>query len=194
MKQPQSDNSNPLYRCTTITATVIVVLFFLFSCTGSKGKVESSGNTTDSISIISTYGVESLISDSGRISYKIIAEEWLMFEKLDSPYWAFEQGAYLEKYDDSLHVEAVLQSDTAYFFSKAKLWQLKGNVKIRNQKDERFFTDMLFWDQNEKSIYSDSYIRIEQQDQITIGRGFSSNQELTLWQIHNTEGIYPLEE
>ncbi|MBR2302145.1 MAG: LPS export ABC transporter periplasmic protein LptC [Bacteroidaceae bacterium] len=173
---------------------MIVVLFFLFSCTGSKGKVESSGNTTDSISIISTYGVESLISDSGRISYKIIAEEWLMFEKLDSPYWAFEQGAYLEKYDDSLHVEAVLQSDTAYFFSKAKLWQLKGNVKIRNQKDERFFTDMLFWDQNEKSIYSDSYIRIEQQDQITIGRGFSSNQELTLWQIHNTEGIYPLEE
>ena len=173
---------------------MIVVLFFLFSCGGSKRKADASGSSSDSISIISTYGVESLISDSGRISYKIIADEWLMFEKLDSPFWAFERGAYLEKYDDSLSIEATLQSDTAYFFSKAKIWQLKGNVKIRNQKDERFFTDMLFWDQNEKSIYSDSYIRIEQQEQITEGRGFSSNQELTQWQIHNTEGIYPIEE
>lgn len=194
MRQPQSDNNNSLYRSTTITLTVIVVLFFLFSCGGSKRKADASGSSSDSISIISTYGVESLISDSGRISYKIIADEWLMFEKLDSPFWAFERGAYLEKYDDSLSIEATLQSDTAYFFSKAKIWQLKGNVKIRNQKDERFFTDMLFWDQNEKSIYSDSYIRIEQQEQITEGRGFSSNQELTQWQIHNTEGIYPIEE
>ena len=173
---------------------MIVVLFFLFSCTGSKGKAGSSTNSSDSISVISTYGVESLISDSGRISYKIIAEEWLMFEKLDSPFWAFEKGAYLEKYDDSLRIEATLKSDTAYFFSKAKIWQLIGNVKIRNQKDERFFTDMLFWDQDKKSIYSDCYIKIEQQEQITEGRGFSSNQELTQWQIHNTEGIYPIEE
>ena len=194
MRQPQSDKNNSLYKGTTITATVIVVLFFLFSCTGSKGKAGSSTNSSDSISVISTYGVESLISDSGRISYKIIAEEWLMFEKLDSPFWAFEKGAYLEKYDDSLRIEATLKSDTAYFFSKAKIWQLIGNVKIRNQKDERFFTDMLFWDQDKKSIYSDSYIKIEQQEQITEGRGFSSNQELTQWQIHNTEGIYPIEE
>ena len=194
MRQPQSDKNNSLYKGTTITATVIVVLFFLFSCTGSKGKAGSSTNSSDSISVISTYGVESLISDSGRISYKIIAEEWLMFEKLDSPFWAFEKGAYLEKYDDSLRIEATLKSDTAYFFSKAKIWQLIGNVKIRNQKDERFFTDMLFWDQDKKSIYSDCYIKIEQQEQITEGRGFSSNQELTQWQIHNTEGIYPIEE
>ena len=194
MRQPQSDKNNSLYKGTTITATVIVVLFFLFSCTRSKGMAGSSTNSSDSISVISTYGVESLISDSGRISYKIIAEEWLMFEKLDSPFWAFEKGAYLEKYDDSLRIEATLKSDTAYFFSKAKIWQLIGNVKIRNQKDERFFTDMLFWDQDKKSIYSDSYIKIEQQEQITEGRGFSSNQELTQWQIHNTEGIYPIEE
>lgn len=194
MRQPQSDKNNSLYKGTTITVAVIVVLFFLFSCTGSKGKAGSSTNSSDSISVISTYGVESLISDSGRISYKIIAEEWLMFEKLDSPFWAFEKGAYLEKYDDSLRIEATLKSDTAYFFSKAKIWQLIGNVKIRNQKDERFFTDMLFWDQDKKSIYSDSYIKIEQQEQITEGRGFSSNQELTQWQIHNTEGIYPIEE
>ena len=194
MRQPQSDKNNSLYKGTTITVAVIVVLFFLFSCTRSKGMAGSSTNSSDSISVISTYGVESLISDSGRISYKIIAEEWLMFEKLDSPFWAFEKGAYLEKYDDSLRIEATLKSDTAYFFSKAKIWQLIGNVKIRNKKDERFFTDMLFWDQDKKSIYSDSYIKIEQQEQITEGRGFSSNQEFTQWQIHNTEGIYPIEE
>ncbi len=172
----------------------IVVLFFLFSCNDSKKHITASFESPDSMSVISTYGVTTLISDSGRISYKVIAEEWLMYEKRNPPFWAFEKGAYLEKYNDSMQVEATLSSDTAYFFSKAELWKLSGNVRIQNEKGEKFFTDMLYWDQDSGYIYSDSYIKIEQQDQITEGRGFNSNQNLTRWQILNTEGIYPIEE
>ncbi|MBQ8269644.1 MAG: LPS export ABC transporter periplasmic protein LptC [Bacteroidaceae bacterium] len=194
MKQPQSDNHSYNAACTTIAGMAIVVLFFLFSCNDSKKHFTPAIESPDSLSIISSYGVTTLISDSGRISYKIIAEEWLMFEKRNPPCWTFEKGAYLEKYDDSLRVEMTLRSDTAYYFSKDEVWQLKGNVRITNNKGERFFTDMLFWDQDSSCIYSDSYIRIEQKDQITEGRGFSATQNLSSWQILNTEGIFPIEE
>ena len=176
----------------TIALPAIVVLFFLLSCGNEKKNVESRIEEPDSIPYLSTYGVTTLISDSGRISYKIEAEEWHIYEKRRPKYWAFEKGAYLEKYDDSLRVEATIKSDTAYFFSEKKLWKLIGNVDIKNQKGEKFFTDLLYWNQEDGSIYSDKYIKIEQQEQITTGIGFRSNQELTNWEILSTEGIYTI--
>ena len=185
---------NIMSNSTTIALQVIVVLFFLFSCSNDKNNVKASIEEPDSIAYLSTYGVTTLISDSGRISYKIEAEEWHIYEKRRPKHWAFEKGAYLEKYDDSLNIEATIKSDTAYFFSDMKLWKLIGNVDIKNQKNERFFTDLLFWDQETGEIYSDKFIKIEQEDQVTTGIGFRSNQELTNWQILSTEGIYIIED
>lgn len=179
--------------CTTIALPAIVVLFSLLSCNSEKKSTAASIEEPDSIPYLSTYGVTTLISDSGRISYRIEAEEWLIYEKRSPKYWAFEKGAYLEKYDDSLRVEATIKSDTAYFYSEKKLWKLIGNVNIKNQKGEKFFTDLLYWSQEDGSIYSDKYIKIEQQEQITTGIGFRSNQELTEWEILSTEGIYIIE-
>lgn len=185
---------NIISNSTTIALQAIVVLFFLFSCSNDKKNVKASIEEPDSIAYLSTYGVTTLISDSGRISYKIEAEEWHIYEKRRPKHWAFEKGAYLEKYDDSLRIEATIKSDTAYFFSDMKLWKLIGNVNIRNQKNERFFTDLLYWDQEKGDIYSDKYIKIEQEDQVTTGIGFRSNQALTNWEILSTEGIYTIED
>ena len=194
MKEQQYVNRSNKHYSTTIASIAIVVLFMLLSCSNDKKNVGSPIEEPDSISYLSTYGVTTLISDSGRISYKIEAEEWHIYEKRNPKYWAFEKGAYLEKYDDSLRIEATIKSDTAYFFSDMKLWKLIGNVNIRNQKNERFFTDLLYWDQEKGDIYSDKYIKIEQEDQVTTGIGFRSNQALTNWEILSTEGIYTIED
>ena len=194
MKEQQYVNISNRHYSTTLASIAIVVLFMLLSCSNDKKNVGSPIEEPDSISYLSTYGVTTLISDSGRISYKIEAEEWHIYEKRNPKYWAFEKGAYLEKYDDSLRIEATIKSDTAYFFSDMKLWKLIGNVNIRNQKNERFFTDLLYWDQEKGDIYSDKYIKIEQEDQVTTGIGFRSNQALTNWEILSTEGIYTIED
>lgn len=179
---------------TTIVFSAIVVLFFLFACREEKKSVAVEGEHPDSIAFMSTYGVNTLISDSGRISYRVEAEEWLMYTRRNPPYWAFEKGIYLEKFDDSLRVETTLRSDTAYYYDKLGLWKLHGNVRINNMKGEKIFTDEMFWSSDSGRIYSDRYIRIEQDDQVTEGVGFTSNQNLTNWKILNTTGIYPIEE
>ena len=180
--------------CTTIAFPAIVVLFSLLSCSDEKKSVAAPIEEPDSIPYLSTYGVTTLISDSGRISYRIDAEEWLVFDKRQPPYWAFEKGVYLEKYDLDMNVEATIKCDTAYYYSSQQLWKLIGNVDIRNQKNERFYTDLMYWDQENEKIYSDAYIKIEQEDQVTEGVGFSSNQSMTLWEIKNTKGIYTIKE
>ena len=68
------------------------------------------------------------------------------------------------------------------------------NVHIRNLKGEKFDTDLLYWDQRKKRVYSDQFIRIEQPDRIITGRGFESNQEMTVYTVYKPEGIIYVDE
>ena len=138
-------------------------------------------------------GVTTFISDSGITRYKIIAEEWCIFDKKEPPYWAFEKGVYLEKFDSLFRIDASIKADTAYYYEKKKLWELRTNVSIRNLKGDKFDTELLFWDEKKEEIYSDKYIRIEQEDKTITGYGFESNQELTEYTIKNTTGIFTVE-
>ncbi len=181
-----------LFRTTT-AITAVVVLIFLFSCQENKRGTVPAFENPDSVAIMSTYGVSTAISDSGHIRYRINAEEWIVYSKRKPPYWAFEKGLHLEKYDTLMNIEATITCDTAYYFNEMQLWKLIGNINMTTPQNHRFYTDLLFWDQAEKLIYSDAYIRVEQEDQITEGVGFSSNQDLSVWQIRNTKGIYTVD-
>lgn len=193
MRAQKSVNRIIRFIGTTAAALAVVVPIFVTSCNSVQEESVIIENR-DSMAVMSTYGVSTIISDSGRISYRIDAEEWLIFDRRQPPYWAFEKGVYLEKYDYGMNVEATIKCDTAYYYSEQKLWKLIGNVDIRNPKNERFYTDLMYWNQEEEKIYSDAYIKIEQEEQTTEGIGFSSNQNMTQWEIKNTKGIYTIKE
>ena len=148
----------------------------------------------DSVPVMTTRGVSTYISDSGVVRYKIITKEWEVYDRLDPSRWAFEQGIYLEKFNNDLCIEATIVADTAYYFDKQELWELRGNVHIENEQDEEFDTQLLYWNQKTKRVYSDLYIRIRQQKRIITGVGFTSNQEFTNYTIKNTQGIFPIKE
>lgn len=194
MRQLLSDKIlRSLYSTTTVILAVVVLVFHS-SCKEGQKKETPEIVYNDSLAVMSTFDVNTIISDSGRISYRIIADEWRVYDKRNPPHWAFEKGAYLEKFDREMNVEATVKCDTAYYYTDAKLWKLTGNVNIRNTNNEKFYTDLMFWDQSKEQIYSDAYIRIEQTDQVTEGTGFSANQNLTVWQINNTKGFFTIEE
>ena len=179
-----------------ITIALAMVMFILLSvaCSGRKKIVGEAITERDSLPIMETKGVSTLISDSGIIRYRLQAEDWRVFDKKKPPYWAFEEGVYLETFDTLFQMEANIKADTAYYYEKQKLWKLMGNVVIRNLKGEKFNTELLYWDQNTEKVYSDRFIRIEQPDRIITGRGFDSNQQMTKYTIHKPEGIFYLEE
>ena len=194
MRQQQSANLSHIIHRTTTAVLAVVVLILHFSCKESTRGTVPAFEQPDSIAVMSTYGVNTTISDSGHICYRIEADEWMVYSKRRPPYWAFEKGLFLEKFDTLMNVEATIKCDTAFYFNEAKLWKLVGNVNMTNPQSQRFYTDLLYWDQEEKIIYSDAYIRVEQEDQITEGVGFSSNQDLSVWQIRNTKGIYTVDQ
>ncbi|MBE6287790.1 MAG: LPS export ABC transporter periplasmic protein LptC [Mediterranea massiliensis] len=176
-------------------AFMVVVMFVLFSsCSNNKKSIGEAITERDSLPVMDTKGVSTLISDSGVIRYRLMAEEWKVYDRKNPPHWAFEKGVYLESFDSLFQVEANVKADTAYYYEKKKLWKLMGNVVIKNFKGERFNTDLLYWDQNTEKVYSDQFIRIEQPERIITGWGFESNQQMTVYRIFKPEGIFYVEE
>ncbi|MBR6602085.1 MAG: LPS export ABC transporter periplasmic protein LptC [Bacteroidaceae bacterium] len=170
------------------------MLFLSASCTKGKEPVTDAITNRDSVPVMVTRDVSTYISDSGVVRYKIIADEWQVFDRLDPSMWTFEQGVYLEKFNNDLSIEATIVADTAYYYDKKELWELRGNVHIENEQDEQFDTQLLFWDQKTKRVYSDLFIRIRQQKRIITGIGFISNQDFTRYTIKQTQGIFPIKE
>ncbi len=172
-----------------------VFLMLLCSCTHRDVKLRT-GAVSDRAAIpaLSTDCVTTLISDSGITRYRIKAVKWLVFDKAEPPYWEFPLGIYLERFDEQLEVNSMLQADYAHYNQESHEWHLKGNVHSLNEKGEVFDTPELYWNQDEEKIYSDSSIVITRQQTVIRGVGFRSNQSMTLYTILNPTGIIPFEE
>ncbi len=176
----------------TIACWAIVMLLLCPSCSENKRPLAPAILHRDSLPIMKTLNVSTLISDSGITRYRITTKEWIIFDRKNPPYWSFEKGLLLEKFDTTYHVEASIKSDTAYYYSNKKLWELRGHVLIKNVKGDKFNTEQLFWDQNLQKVYSNKFIRIQKTDRIITGHGFESNQQMTIYTIHKTAGSIPI--
>lgn len=185
-----------LYISTSITIAfaAIVVLLLFSSCDGKKKVMGNAITERDSLPIMNTLGVTTLISDSGVTRYRIKTEEWQMFDRKVPSYWSFEKGIYLEQFDSIFSIEASIKADTAYFYDKERLWQLIGNVDIKNRKGERFNTELLYWNQATQKVYTDKFIRIQQPDRIIQSYGFDSNEQMTAYTFRNMDGIFYVDE
>ena len=141
----------------TIVLGTIVMLLLFPSCGGKKKITGDAITERDSMAVMQTSGVTTLISDSGVTRYRVNTEEWLVFDRKKPSYWAFEKGVYLEQFDSIFHIEASIKADTAYYYDKERLWKLIGNVDIQNRKGERFNTELLYWNED----YHRAWVRFQ---------------------------------
>ncbi|MCH5175648.1 MAG: LPS export ABC transporter periplasmic protein LptC [Prevotellaceae bacterium] len=182
---------------TIIIAAVLstAALLSFQSCSG-KGDVSGPelGGIRDSLPTLRSLGVSTLISDSGVIRYKMIAEEWYIYDKKDPTYWSFDKGLFIERFNESYQVDAYISCDTAYYYDQKRLWELRGRVLVKNMKGETFKTSLLFWDQAAHRIYSDRYMEIDGETRKLAGYKFSSNEQMTDYIIHSSKGVFPFQD
>lgn len=195
MKPSKKKDTSPRSRHTALLFVgTILLLFICQSCEEAKKPTAPAIKQRDSMAVLRTEGVTSLISDSGIIKYRIQTKSWNVYDRTKVPHWSFEKGLFLEQFDRSHKVNATIKSDTAYYYTQARLWELRGNVQIKNVRGDKFFTSLLFWNEISAKVYTHKKIRIEQSDKIINGTSFESNQDMTIWAISNTEGQVSFDE
>lgn len=179
----------------SIAAVIMAAAMLSFSsCNDDDKKTGPQLGERDSLPVLKSIGVSTLISDSGVIRYKMISEDWYIYDKKDPTYWSFEKGLFIERFNESYQVDAYISCDTAYFYNQKSLWELRGRVLVKNMKGETFKTSLLFWDQRAHRIYSERYMEIDGETRKLSGYNFSSNEQMTDYIIHSSKGQFPLED
>lgn len=162
----------------------IILSVTLIGCSKEKKEFVDIPFDGETVPSIATDSVTELISDSGMIRYKLLADRWLIFDHSSDPHWYFPEGLYLEQFDTAFRIQLTLKADTVWNYTERKLWKLKGNVFIRNNKNETFAGDELFWNERNRKFHSDKYIEINKPGELLLkGHGFESNQEMTEYRI-----------
>ncbi len=177
-----------------VVMAALAMLVAMPSCKDDGKLGVASRINPGSMPSMSTVNVSTLISDSGITQYKIVAPLWNVYDEVDTPYWVFPKGIYLQKYDRKFNVVASVAADSARFFRNQNLWRLDGNVELTKVPGELFLTQQLFWDQRRSQLYSDSFIHIETPDRMLEGHGFESDDRLTRYRIRRPTGIFPVNE
>lgn len=187
-------NRKQLLCLLSLLPTLGGVVGGLLSCTSNDHHYAPAIVERDSLPVLKSIGVSTLISDSGIIRYRIISEDWFIYDRKQPTYWSFEKGLFVEKFDENYHVEAFINCDTAYYFDQLGLWELRGRVVVKNLKDETFKTSLLYWSTTEHRIYSPAYMKIQGLEQELDGYDFSSNEQMTEYRIHAASGAFPTDE
>ena len=173
---------------------IFLTILLLGSCEEQKEHTAPAINDSDSVSMMTSYGVNTLISDSGVIKYKIVTERWDVNTVRQPPRWTFEKGIFLEQFDEKFHVEGYIYADTAWYYDQQKLWELRGRVHIRNVNGLVFDSEELFWDGITHEFYSHKFSKVVTPERTLQGTYFRSDEHMAHYEVSNSVGSFQSED
>ena len=165
-------------------------LLLLVACSEQQSHTAPAVHDRDSASMMTSYGVNTLISDSGVIKYRIVTERWDVNTIKNPPRWTFEKGIFMEQFDQQFHIEGYIQADSAWYYDQQKLWELRGRVYIRNVNGLIFRSEELFWDGIKHEFYSHKFSRVVTPERTMEGTYFRSDEHMTHYEVTNSVGSF----
>lgn len=194
MRDEEKENSKEVGRRLRWLPLFLIISFSQFlsiSCSNEQEHIAAAIDENDSLAFMRSRGISTLISDSGVMRYKLVAEEWDIYTNTNPPSWKFMKGLLMERFDEGFHIDLHVEADTAYLHEQ-RLWELRGRVVIHNVEGTLFRTEELFWDMNEHEMWSTKYMRIKTTDQELEGTDFRSNEQMTDYYVSNSKGAFPV--
>lgn len=169
---------------------MVLLAALLTACEEEHEHTAPAIHDRDSVATMTTYGVNTLISDSGVIKYRIVAERWEVNDKKNPSRWIFEKGIVLTQFDLKKHVLGYITCDTAYYFDKDRLWELRGRVRIHTKDSVEFHGEELYWDEQNHKIWSHKYSRVKSPDREMEGNWFMSDEQMNNYEIRMAKGNF----
>ena len=160
-------------------ATALAVAFVVYSCGGKLSEAaqlnlsETPVQVVDSLFMVQT--------DNGGLKMRVEADVMERYDNDTCSYELFPKGLHVFAYSEEDMLETVLHSNNARHFkskrSNTEMWSAFGNVIVQNiMKQQTLETDTLYWDQANKEIYTDCYVRMFTNDDFMQGFGMRSDE------------------
>ena len=174
---------------------MLVLIVLMWACSEEHEHTAPAIYEKDSVSMMTSYGVNNMISDSGVMKYRIVTEQWDINTVRQPSRWEFMKGIFFEQFDEEMHMKAYIQADTAWYYDQQRLWKLRGRVFIRKADNALIYTsDEVYWDGLKHQFYSLAFSRIVTPERTMEGTYFESNEEMTHYMVTNSQGSFLAED
>ncbi len=160
----------------------------LLSCENSIKDVESV-TTQETRPEVYGENVEFVFTDSTRIQYKAFAIEFVQIKTEEEEYNEFTKGGNVIYYNKDGSKAWTIKCNYAKNFVKDQLWELRNDVVAVSDDGRTISSELMYWDQSKKKIYSDQYVRITENDgQMLEGNSFTADDGLNRISLSQVSG------
>ena len=150
-----------------------------FSCQDSNIEVIEKTDNLEKLPDQRVDSIEVVYTDSTKLVFKVFAPYADFFSKEEEPYMEFPDGIDALFYDSLENVNGRVTSKYAIYYQHKELWEARDSVVAVHKDGRVLTTELLYWDQKKKKIYTDQFVKIvTPPDQVSYGeKGFESDQE-----------------
>jgi LPS export ABC transporter protein LptC len=185
MKNP----SSKLRIYSAITALYILSMIIL-SCQNKISVIPKSDLLT--LPSLTVRDFKTVLSDSGRIQLIMSSSLVEKYDKVDPEYAEFRTGIKVVLFN--IKQDSVLVTAKYAKCTNNNLWELRDSVVVINENNEKLETELLFWNQEKDLIYTDRFVKMTSEDEVTQGIGFESDSHLTKRRIFKVTAIIYLKD
>ena len=121
---------------------------------------------------------ETIFTDSGKLQLAMSSPLMEQYDNTDLPYSEFKSGINIVFHDGKIEPVGSVTAKYAKYTKTNNMWELKDSVVVVNESGDKLETEVLNWDQEKDLIYTDRYVKITNEDQVTHAYGFESDSHL----------------
>lgn len=163
--------------------TIIAVSAAMMVFSSCKKKVVAEPMDMEKTPIQEVVGMEVLQSENAVLSMRMSAPLMQHFEyykdSTDYVYDLYPNGIHVDAYTEDGALETVVDADHAKHETTGggNSWMAYGHVRVKNIINGQTITsDTIYWDQKEKRIFTDCYVRVESSKGLLQGYGMVSDE------------------
>ncbi len=171
---------------------LVVVVTFLSGC---KSDLETIDTITrvDEGPIESAFDVEIIYTDQAFVRMILQAPQMDRYEH-EKKYLEMPQGLTVLFYDTLMQQTSSMSARYAISYDETEIIEARDDVIVINELGEKLNTEQLIWDQVNRIIYSEKFVRITTEDEVTYGEGFRADERFDTWEITNPRGTFRVQE
>lgn len=134
--------------------------------------------------------IELIYTDTGELILRVLAPVMIRHYKQGVSKDEFPEGMQAIFYHEGFQSN-ILTSKYAIRIPEDGKTYLSDQVVLINQKNERLETSELIWDEREKKVSTDKFVKLSRQDEVIHAYGFESDQNFTKGVMLSTEARFP---
>ncbi|MBO6517117.1 MAG: LPS export ABC transporter periplasmic protein LptC [Bacteroidia bacterium] len=163
---------------------------FFVQCrnTPSSAEMEQLLKEAEDMSVEEAQNVIIRYTDSAVLKAIVKAPLLVRYPKKKEAYTEMPKGLSAVFYDGAGQEDSRLSAAYGINYETKKLIKLTDSVRVFNRKGEELRSEELYWDQKEKRIYTNTFVRIIRNGETLRGDGFESNENFTKYRILKPAG------